>query len=168
MQFHDTGGLDTLYDVFSNSSFINEQPGDPNFNVSLRGIQYAQMIRENEPLTGRVGRQLRGWQAFIGPEIQSEFYHDKRVDLWSLGAIIYMCLCGAAPVKPELYFDCVKPSADAQDLVRRLLQPNPSHRLSIDAVLQHPWMTAPDEVLGQEELFLAKIFFEDYERSGRR
>ena len=126
------------------------------------------MIRFDEPLTGRVGRQLRGWQAFIGPEIQSEFYHDKRVDLWSLGAIIYMCLCGMAPRKAENYFEIAQPSDLARDLVLKLLQENPRNRLAIDAVLRHPWMTVPDAVLAREDLFLAKTMFdEDYNRSGR-
>jgi serine/threonine-protein kinase CHEK2 len=119
-------------------------------------------------LTGRVGRQLRGWQAFIGPEITSEFYHDHRVDLWSLGAIIYMALCASAPIRPDLYFTIVHPSSVAQDLVRQLLVPDPSRRLTIDEVLNHPWMTEHDEVLAQEELSMTQTFFrEDYPRAGR-
>ncbi|CAB9524527.1 Mitogen-activated protein kinase HOG1 (Fragment) [Seminavis robusta] len=146
---------------------VESQPGADDFNVSLRGVQYAQMIREDQPLTGRVGRALRGWQAFIGPEITSEFYHDHRVDLWSLGAIIYMSLCGSAPVRADLYFRVVVPSAPAQDLVRRLLVKDPSQRLTIEEVLNHPWMTEHDEALAQQPLDLTKIFFEDYMRAGR-
>ena len=155
-----------------NSHFFFEysQLGRADFNVSLRGVQYAQMIREDQPLTGRVGRlnTMRGWHAFIAPEIESEFYHDKRVDLWSLGSIMYMCLCGTAPIKPELYFRIVVPSADAQNLVRCLLQRDPGQRLTIEEVLQHPWMTASDDELAQENLELAKDFWGDWERSGRR
>lgn len=130
-------------------------------------MQYAQLIREDEPLTGRVGRLAKGWQAFIAPEIPSEFYHDKRVDLWSLGAIIYMCLCGMAPDKPENYFLISQPSDLARDLVLKLLQRKPRDRLSIDGVLRHPWMTAPDEELAPHDLFLAKSMFDDYDRTGR-
>jgi len=144
--------------------------GRRDFNVSIRGFQYAQMIREDQPLTGRVGRlnQMKGWRAFIAPEIESEFYHDKRVDLWSLGAIIYMCLCGTAPVRPDLYFNIVVPSVNAQNLVRKLLQRDPSRRLTIDEVLQHPWMVERDIVLAEEDLSLAKIFWGDWKRSGRQ
>lgn len=127
------------------------------------------MIRPNEPLTGRVGRrsQFRGWHAFIAPEIETEFYHDQRVDLWSLGAIIYMCLCGSAPVRPDLYFEFVSPSDSAQDLVRSLLRRNPNERLPIEEVLRHPWMTESDVILAQQDLSLSKIIFESYDRSGR-
>lgn len=147
---------------------VEGRPGSADFNVSLRGVQYCQLIREGVPLTGRVGRKMRGFQAFIGPEILSDFYHDKRVDLWSLGAIIYMCLCGTAPDKPENYFSMFRPSDMAADLVLRLLRVNPAHRLSIEEVLQHPWMNAPDRQLKGHGLDLSKILFEDYHRSVRR
>lgn len=55
--------------------------------VSLRGLHYAQPIREDQPLTGHFG-YLYSWYAFKAPEVDSEFVHDKSVDLWSLGAII--------------------------------------------------------------------------------
>ena len=32
-------------------------------------------------------------------------------------------------------------SAECQHLVSRMLQPNPAHRLSLDEVLKHPWVT---------------------------
>ena len=118
-------------------------------------------------MTGRVGRELRGWQAFVAPEITSEFFHDQRVDLWSLGAIIYMSLCGSAPVRPDLYFSFVQPSYVAQDLVRKLLVSDPSQRLTIIEVLNHPWMTEHDEVLAQQDLPVTRLLFEDYMRAGR-
>jgi serine/threonine protein kinase len=52
----------------------------------------------------------------------------------------------------------VQPSSIAQDLVRRLLVPDPSRRLTIDEVLNHPWMTEHEEVLAQEELYLTQMF----------
>lgn len=146
------------------------QLGCADFNVSLRLVQYAQMIREDEPLTGRVGRfnqMNKGWSAFVAPEIESEFYHDHRVDLWSLGAIIYMCLTGTAPTGIQNLFEVVVPSPDAQNLVRNLLKHDPRERLSLNEVLNHPWMTEDDDVLGQHDLGLAKVFFGDWFRSGR-
>ena len=62
--------------------------------VSVRGLQYAQIIRDNQPLTGHFG-YLYSWYAFKAPEVDSDFVHDKSVDLWSLGAIIckWPCFC---------------------------------------------------------------------------
>lgn len=52
----------------------------------VRGLQYAQALAKDQPLTGHFG-YLYNWYAFKAPEIDSEFFHDKSVDLWSLGAI---------------------------------------------------------------------------------
>jgi len=53
----------------------------------IRGLQYAQAIAADSPLTGHFG-YLYSWYAFKAPEIDSDFFHDKTVDLWSLGATI--------------------------------------------------------------------------------
>lgn len=144
------------------------QIGHTGFNVSLRGVQYAQMIRKDIPLTGRVGRrnQFRSWHAFIAPEIESKLYHDQNVDMWSLGAIIYTLLCGMAPVKGGALFEIVQPSALAQSLVRSLLQEDPRRRMNIDGVLRHPWMNEKDEVLAQHDLSIARAIFQDYSNTG--
>lgn len=131
------------------------------------------MIERNIELTGRIGRktQLRGWHAFIAPEIQTRLYHDHRCDLWSFGAILYTMLCGSAPIIKDGalvgLFEVVQPSSNAQDLVKRLLQINPNRRMKISAVLAHPWMTEDDDVLAQADLGLAKIIFGDYTKTGR-
>jgi serine/threonine protein kinase len=127
------------------------------------------MIRKDIPLTGRVGRrnQFRSWHAFIAPEIETKFFHDEKVDMFSLGAIIYTLLCGIAPVKGAPLFEVIQPSNDAQHLVRQLLQEDPNRRMDIDDVLRHPWMHERDEVLAQHDLFLTKEIFGDYLNSGR-
>jgi hypothetical protein len=55
--------------------------------ISVKGLNFAQLILDNQPLTGHFGYEY-SWYAFKAPEIDCEFVHDKSVDLWSLGAII--------------------------------------------------------------------------------
>jgi hypothetical protein len=138
--------------------------------VSIRGLQYALLV--DQPLTGRVGKGI-AWYAFTAPEIDSEFIHDARVDLWSLGAILYTMLCGIPPFRGEggglkvnkhrgiVPFDVVAPSDDAQDLVMRLLQVRPEDRWSIDDVMEHAWMRAPDYVLQSRDLSVTQILMTD-------
>jgi hypothetical protein len=57
--------------------------------VSIKGFDYAQPIEEGKPLTGHFG-YLYSWFAFKAPEIDTAFFHDQSVDLWSFGAIMYM------------------------------------------------------------------------------
>lgn len=77
-------------------------------------------------------------------------------DLWSLGVVTYVMLCGKPPfwgnyteqlrkMKKESYpmSDATwqEISRDGKDFIRKLLKNSPSQRMSMDAVLKHPWLT---------------------------
>jgi serine/threonine-protein kinase Chk2 len=82
--------------------------------------------------------------------------------VWSLGVVLYICLCGFPPFSDELYsaenpytlsqqikagrFDYPSPYWDsvgdpALDLIDRMLTVNVEERISIDDCLEHPWTT---------------------------
>ena len=137
----------------------------------MRGLQYAQEINDDQPLTGHFG-YLYSWYAFKAPEIDSELFHDKTVDNWSLGAALYMLLTALPPFRGdgvdlithkhrgEVVFDIVVTSRASQSLVRALLHPNPRERMTIDQVLNSRWMTMADSVLVQHDLSLTKSSLE--------
>lgn len=141
--------------------------------VLLRGLQYAQAVQADHPLTGHFG-YLYSWYAFKAPEIDSEFFHDKSVDLWSLGAALYMMLTALPPFRGDgvdlitnkhegrVVFDTVIPSLPAQQLVRGLLQADPKMRLTIEQVLRSEWMVEADDVLDACDLSLAHAFMQDF------
>jgi len=135
--------------------------------VTVRGLQYAQAITRDFPLTGHFGCAY-SWFAYKAPEIDSELYHDKTVDLWSLGATIYALLCEIPPFRGEgadlvinkhegnVVFDMIVPSDAAQNLVRGLLQADPTKRLTIEEVLKSEWMVEKDDVLARRDLSLTQ------------
>lgn len=115
--------------------------------------------------------------AFKAPEVDSAFFHDQSVDLWSLGAIFYMMLTGTAPFTGEgaelfekkkngiVKFEICVPSEAAQDLVLKLLRVNPVERLTIDGVLTHEWMTMPSQYLESVDLKLALGIMRDWKET---
>lgn len=129
-------------------------------------------------MTGRVGhsRNAYDWFAYIAPEIDTDFVHDSRVDLWSLGALLYTLLCGVGPFTGSgqeiiekknngvIKFEIVQPSADAQSLVKSLLRVDPAGRLSVEQILQHEWIKELDENLSQLDLDVALETFRDWGR----
>jgi len=96
----------------------------------------------------------------MAPEmIKTEPYDDK-LDIWCLGILLYEMLHGYAPYggrnDKEKCLNIVRNmpirfgehiSKDAEDLIRRILRPNPSERFSIQQILSHKWMKGFEGVL---------------------
>jgi serine/threonine protein kinase len=95
-----------------------------------------------------------GTPDYCAPEIierADEGYNGAKVDVWSCGIILYALLVGRLPFREEqtdklydLILACQVAyptfiSADAQDLVSRLLVRNPAHRLPLAEIKRHPW-----------------------------
>jgi calcium/calmodulin-dependent protein kinase I len=97
-----------------------------------------------------------GTPGYVAPEVLKGEKYDKAVDLWSLGVILYILLCGFPPFYHQntnmLYkqikkgeYDFPDPywtdiSDSAKELVRGLLTVDPKKRMSAKDVLAHPWI----------------------------
>ncbi|XP_031198973.1 serine/threonine-protein kinase ULK3 isoform X2 [Mastomys coucha] len=98
---------------------------------------------------------LRGSPLYMAPEMVCRRQYDARVDLWSVGVILYEALFGQPPfasrsfseleekirskrvielpLRPQLSLDC-------RDLLQRLLERDPSRRISFQDFFAHPWV----------------------------
>lgn len=95
-----------------------------------------------------------GTPYYVAPEVLRGSY-DKRCDVWSLGIILFVFLCGYPPfegdnnkeifknvLKQELIFDPADwktVSDEAKDLVTKMLAKDPEKRITADECSKHPW-----------------------------
>ncbi|KAF5398550.1 Mitogen-activated protein kinase [Paragonimus heterotremus] len=115
-------------------------------------------------------RTFCGTPTYLAPEIlktAGSGTYTSAIDIWSLGVILYVCLVGYPPFTdervdydlhsqivnglydfPDAYWKNI--SGEAQDLVRRMLTVEPSERLTIQAVLNHPWL---DDAVIKSEVY---------------
>eukprot|EP01117_Protostelium_nocturnum_P018716 TRINITY_DN788_c0_g1_i1.p1 TRINITY_DN788_c0_g1~~TRINITY_DN788_c0_g1_i1.p1 ORF type:complete len:360 (+),score=126.75 TRINITY_DN788_c0_g1_i1:236-1315(+) len=99
-----------------------------------------------------------GTPDYVAPEvITAEGTYDKSVDMWSVGVITYVLLCGFSPflsstqtglfekiIKVEYDFpdpEWTNISQQAKDFIRHLLIRNPEDRYTAAQCLEHPWLS---------------------------
>jgi len=141
------------------------------------GIKFNSQL--NSPISTPALLTPVGSAEFMAPEVVEAFMddserdlvYDKRCDLWSLGIIMYILLCGYPPFSgncggkcgwnlgepchrcQELLFHSIQDgryefpdcewreiSAEAKDMISRLLDKDARKRLSAEMVLAHPWV----------------------------
>ncbi|KAL0459193.1 UNVERIFIED_CONTAM: Calcium-dependent protein kinase [Sesamum latifolium] len=112
--------------------------------------------------------EIVGSPYYMAPEVLKRNYGPE-VDIWSAGVILYILLCGVPPFWAETEQGVAqaiirsvidfkrdpwpKVSNSAKDLVKKMLDPDPTRRLSAQQVLEHPWLQdvkkAPNVSLGE-------------------
>jgi len=98
-----------------------------------------------------------GTPGYVAPEVLAQKPYGKAVDVWSIGVISYILLCGYPPfydendanlfaqiLKGEFEFDSPywdDISEEAKDFIRSLMCVNVENRLTCQNALEHCWIT---------------------------
>ncbi|XP_072206998.1 serine/threonine-protein kinase Chk2 [Excalfactoria chinensis] len=109
-------------------------------------------------------KTLCGTPTYLAPEVLNSLGtagYSRAVDCWSLGVILFVCLCGYPPFSEQNTQLSLKDqitrgeytfiskewkhvSNTALDLVKKLLVVDPSKRFTIEEALEHPWLQDED------------------------
>ena len=119
---------------------------DQNYRVKLSDFGWSNFCAPNEKR-----KTFCGTREYISPEMVKKLPHDHRVDIWSIGVLLFECLAGYPPFSgqtdAELFRHVtqlkIKWPIDfpplAKNLVMKILKVNPEERPSLDEILKHSW-----------------------------
>ena len=148
---------------------------DTDKQIKIADFGFAQFIPGGQEGGQHLTRQL-GTLSYTSPEILLKQGYTTKADMWSLGVILYILLSGIPPFGKrrgetdrdvrhhitsgrwrfyETHFANV--SAEAKDMVSRLLVVDPARRLDYQQALEHQWIQghAPEQPLG--ETFIVEL-----------
>ncbi|CAE7827161.1 CCAMK, partial [Symbiodinium microadriaticum] len=111
--------------------------------------------------------KLFGTEGWYAPESILHFEYSTKTDIWQAGCILYTMLAGHPPFHSNakyryqitrLSYSAMQGPAwdgisdEAKDLVDRMLNKDPQARISIEEILQHPWLSgiASTQNFGEE------------------
>uniref|UniRef100_A0A669EWX2 non-specific serine/threonine protein kinase n=1 Tax=Oreochromis niloticus TaxID=8128 RepID=A0A669EWX2_ORENI len=117
---------------------------------------------------------------YVAPEVLGPEKYDKSCDMWSLGVIMYILLCGYPPfysnhglaISPGMkkrirngQYEFPNPewcdvSEEAKQLIMTLLKTEPTQRLTITEFMNHPWINQSMEV-PQTPLHTSRVLMEE-------
>jgi serine/threonine protein kinase len=133
-----------------------------------RDIKPENLLLDKEGRDGRIKLADFGWSNFfnsdrtrmtycgtldyLAPEMINQQGHSTNLDLWNLGVLLFELLTGTAPfqasnqqamfekiLKVRINFPKNFPPL-AKDLISKMLKVNPIERISIQEIMNHPWM----------------------------
>ena len=153
-----------------------ENTNETNPHIKLIDWGGARYFSKNKKMT-----TIKGTPYYIAPEVIKEVY-DEKCDIWSLGVIFYVLLCGYPPFNGDTDVEIMQNvqkgkfifpieewgviSKEAKDLISKMLAYDPAKRISAKQVLLHPWFSHYEEKL-KEDKNVARSAFENMKRFKR-
>lgn len=131
------------------------KPENVVFFENVKVVKLTDFGFSNKFVPGRMLDTSCGSLAYSAPEILlGDSYDAPAVDIWSLGVILYMLVCGVPPFQEAndsetltMIMDCryrmpSHISASCQEMIGRMLVKDPSQRTVLEDIVSHPWLNA--------------------------
>ena len=106
--------------------------------------------------TTLVLNSIKGTPLYMAPELVQEHPYTEKIDIWSLGIIIYELYYGVPPYFTDSIYKLIKmiinepvtwpgPISDEfKDFLLMALQKDPENRASCEELAKHPWIASVD------------------------
>ena len=134
-------------------------------NIKLVDFGLSNIYHSNELLSTSCGSP-----SYAAPEmLNSKEYDGSKVDIWSSGIILFAMICGYLPFEDKDKDNLYKKiqagvfsipsfvSEQARDLIQRILVTDPTKRMTIHHIKNHPWFNLINPKINVNEGLLIKV-----------
>ena len=116
--------------------------------AKLTDFGWSNYMQEDEKRTTVCGTPI-----YLAPEIIKEEGHNEKVDIWCIGVLCFELMTGNVPFQGNdidtlkdniLHLKISWPkdiNIDGKNLIKKILKSDPSARISLEEMLQHPFFT---------------------------
>ncbi|KAK3097997.1 hypothetical protein FSP39_015178 [Pinctada imbricata] len=133
---------------------------DANLNIKIADFGFSNFFSSNNML-----KTWCGSPPYAAPELfEGKEYAAPGVDIWSLGVVLYVLVCGALPFDGSTLMSLrgrvlggkfrvpFYMSTECENLIKQMLTVDPAKRITIDQILNHRWMKQGEEDPEFEEM----------------
>ena len=135
---------------------------DQDADIKLIDFGLSRKYNSNEKM-----HTILGTPYYVAPEVLKGNY-DEKCDLWSIGAITYIMLCGEPPfsgksnneifkkiMNEDISFEKSKWKnicSEAKNFIKECMTKNPEKRITAKKAFEHPWFKSIDEEVHSQNL----------------
>ncbi|XP_050019275.1 serine/threonine-protein kinase 33 [Alexandromys fortis] len=143
-----------LENIMVKSSFLDD---NNEMNLNIKVTDFGLAVRKHGSRSEGMMQTTCGTPIYMAPEVINAHEYSQQCDIWSIGVIMYLLLCGEPPFlanseeklfelirKGELQFqdpvwDSVSDSA--KNVLKQLMKVDPAHRITAKELLDNQWLT---------------------------
>ncbi|XP_056605475.1 serine/threonine-protein kinase 33 isoform X2 [Triplophysa dalaica] len=131
--------------------------GNDNEMVNIKVTDFGLSVQKGGVGSENMLQDTCGTPIYMAPEVKNGHQYSQQCDVWSIGVIMYMLLCGEPPflanseeklfeviMKGELTFSGPvwhTVTEAAKNVLRCLLKADPAHRMTARELLDNPWIS---------------------------
>ncbi|XP_063067508.1 testis-specific serine/threonine-protein kinase 1-like [Engraulis encrasicolus] len=128
---------------------------DKDFNLKVADMGFCRRVNYDDNGNMVLSKTFCGSTAYAAPEVlQGLPYNPKTYDIWSMGVVLFIMVCGSMPFDDSNVSRMLKAqkehqvpfprsrdlSAECRILINHMLNPDPLKRMDAAGVMAHPWL----------------------------